>query len=266
LSAVLDQAVSTLLRDVAERIVLPRYQTLGADDITEKTPGDLVTIADRESEAALSEALARLLPEAAIVGEEASAANPALRERLGDSLVWIIDPIDGTHNFAQGKPPFALMVALAAAGETQAGWIYDPLARRMLHARAGAGAFINGEQIYAHASGQAQLIGGISTLFLPGPRRTELEARAAAGNIVMAAIPRCAGEQYPRIALGQNDFALFERTLAWDHAPGALWLSEAGGKVARPDNTPYRIAEDRTGLIAAASPAIWEHAAKALFS
>ena len=73
-------------------------------------------------------------------------------------------------------------------------------------------------------------------------------------------MPGCAGEQYPRVALGQNDVALFWHALPWDHAPGALWLTEAGGRVARLDGRAYRITDRSTGLLAAATPALWEEA------
>ena len=75
-------------------------------------------------------------------------------------------------------------------------------------------------------------------------------------------IPRCAAEQYPRLVLGENDVSIFERTLPWDHAAGVLFVNEAGGKAARPDGSPYRVDEDRTGLIGAASPALWEELAQ----
>ena len=79
-------------------------------------------------------------------------------------------------------------------------------------------------------------------------------------------IPYCAAEQYPRLALGENDVSIFERTLAWDHAAGCLWLEEAGGKAARPDDgSPYRVDEwDRKGLVAAATPSLWETMAERL--
>ncbi len=82
----------------------------------------------------------------------------------------------------------------------------------------------------------------------------------------MADIPRCAAEQYPRIVLGVNDLAVFERTPPWDHAPGALFVNEAGGKVARPDGSPYVIGADPgRGLLAACSPAMWERAAAIIY-
>jgi fructose-1,6-bisphosphatase/inositol monophosphatase family enzyme len=258
-----DQAVCALLRATAEKIILPRYQALASHEIEEKSPGDLVTIADKESEAMLSDGLKALLPEAAIIGEEACAADAALLSTLGQQLAWIIDPIDGTHNFAHGKPPFAIMIALVEAGEAKASWIYDPLTKRLCTAFRGVGAFINGEQLTAQASGAALPVAGISTLFMDPLVRETFLSRAT-GQMTLADIPRCAGEQYPRIALGGNDLALFERTLPWDHVPGVLFLEEAGGKAARLDGSPYRFWEHGTGLLAAGSPKMWDQAAKIL--
>jgi fructose-1,6-bisphosphatase/inositol monophosphatase family enzyme len=264
-SAALNAAVTALIRDTARRVVLPHYQSLRAEDIQEKTPGDLVTIADKESEAMLSEGLAKLLPEAAIIGEEACAADPDLLNTLGQQLAWIIDPIDGTHNFAHGQPPFAIMIALVDGGEALSGWIYDPLSERMCVAEAGKGAFINGEPIRARGSGSELPIAGISVHFMNEAQRADCLARAQ-GTMILADIPRCAGEQYPRLALGVNDIALFERTLPWDHVPGALFLTEAGGKVARLDGSPYRFWDQTKGLLGACSEAMWDDMAKVLTS
>ena len=99
MSEALTAAVHTLMREAAERAILPRYRTLAAHEIVTKSEKgaltDLVTIADGEAEAILGEGLARLLPEAAIVGEEAAHADAAVFERLGDALCWIVDPLDG---------------------------------------------------------------------------------------------------------------------------------------------------------------------------
>ena len=92
-----------------------------------------------------------------------------------------------------------------------------------------------------------------------------LEERAS-GKLEIVAIPRCAGEQYPRLALGENDISLYERVLPWDHAPGALFLSEAGGNTARPDGAPFSPTDRRPGLLSAATPQLWEHAAEILFA
>jgi fructose-1,6-bisphosphatase/inositol monophosphatase family enzyme len=98
-------------------------------------------------------------------------------------------------------------------------------------------------------------------MFADQARREALKTHIAP-HYRLVDIPRCAAEQYPRIALGENDLSIFERTLAWDHAPGVLFLNEAGGKAARPDGSAYRVDEDRTGLIGAASPALWDEMAE----
>lgn len=257
----LTPAVAAVMREAADRAILPRYQALAAHEIDAKASDDVVTIADHESEAILAAGLARVLPEAAIVGEEAAHADPAILERLGDTLCWVIDPLDGTNNFAAGKPPFGVLVALAEGGEAIAGWIWDPLRGRLCHAHRGKGAFVGEERVTARTSGMVPPVAAISLVFADPARREALKTRIAPHYTVVD-IPRCAAEQYPRLVLGENDVSIFERTLAWDHAPGVLFVNEAGGKAARPDGTPYRVDEDRTGLIGASSPALWEELAE----
>ena len=260
----LDKAVQAVMREAAERAIVPRYRALASHEISAKAADDVVTIADHESEEILSEGLARLLPEAAIVGEEAAHADPALLERLGDGLCWIVDPLDGTNNFASGKPPFGMLVALAERGETIAGWLYDPLTRRSCHAVKGGGSFIDGEPIAARSSGRAPPIAAISLVYMDPAKREAVKAHIAP-HYMLVDIPRCAAEQYPRLALGENDVSIFERTLPWDHAAGVLFLNEAGGKVMRPDGTLFRVDDyDRPGLIGAATPELWDELAERL--
>lgn len=256
----LHESVSSLMRQVGETVLLRHFRKLSDHQIEEKSPGDPVTIADRESEKRLAEGLADILPEASVVGEEAVAADPKVMDRLGDSLCWIIDPIDGTANYAAGRSPFGILIALAEAGNAVAGWIFDPVTQRLCHAHRGHGACIDGERIFARASGETPPIAAISTLFLDAERRRDVIARVE-GRYRTVDIPRCAAEQYPRLALGTNDVSLFERTLAWDHAAGVLFLNEAGGRAARPDGTAYRVDDRRSGLIGAASPRLWDEAA-----
>lgn len=256
----LSREVAAAMREAAERAILPHYRTLAAHEIINKAVDDVVTVADHESEAILTERLARLLPEAAIVGEEAAHADPALLARLGDALCWIVDPLDGTNNFARGKPPFGVLVALAQAGETIAGWLYDPLTGRLCHAARGKGAWIGDERVTARASGEASPVAAISLIYMDPAQREAVKAHIAP-HYALVDIPRCAAEQYPRLVLGQNDVSIFERTLPWDHAAGVLFLNEAGGRAARRDGTPYRVDEDRLGLIGAASPALWDELA-----
>ncbi len=257
----LTTSVHAIMREAAERAILPRYQTLAAHEIDAKAADDVVTVADHESEEILAELLGRLLPEAAIVGEEAAHADPSLLEKLGDALCWIVDPIDGTNNFAAGKPPFGVLVALAEAGETIGGWILDPLTGRFCDAARGKGARIDGEAVLARTSGEKPPIAAISLIFADPERREALKTHIAP-HYRLADIPRCAAEQYPRLVLGVNDLSIFERTLPWDHAAGVLFLNEAGGKAARVDGSPYRVDDDRKGMIGAASPELWDQLAE----
>ncbi|MGQ2931198.1 MAG: inositol monophosphatase family protein, partial [Sphingopyxis sp.] len=98
--------VSTLMRDVAADVVMPRFRLLAPEEIDEKSPGEIVTIVDRESERRLHDGLAALGLGARIVGEEAAEADADLLEGVDRGLVWLIDPLDGTANFAEGRAPF----------------------------------------------------------------------------------------------------------------------------------------------------------------
>ena len=258
-----DGPVSELLRQTANEIIMPRFRTLAEHEIKEKSPGELVTIADTESEDRLSEGLATILPEARIVGEEATAADPALLNDLGNGTIWLIDPIDGTTNFSEGTTPFGIMIALVTDGETEAGWLYNPVTNRLCHAHRRNGAYVDGEPIAGRTTGQTPPVAALAMHFLPPERRADLEERAK-NRLTVVPIPRCAAEQYPRLALGENDISLFERTLPWDHAPGALFLEEAGGKTARPNGDRYRAVEMRPGLLSAATPELWDIAAEVL--
>ncbi len=252
----LRDAVTDVLVDVAREIVLPHFRTLTEAQIVEKAADDVVTVADTLAEEETTARLTALLPGVPVVGEEAAHGNPAVLDALGGQC-WIVDPIDGTNNYAHGEGPFGIMVALAEGGLAQAGWLYDPLRERLCFAQRGSGAFINGERLSARPTQAEPPIAAISTLFMDDAERAFVE-RQIAPHYTLVDIPRCAAEQYPRLALGENDVSIFNRTHAWDHAAGTLWLNEAGGKVARPDGSAYRVDEpDRTGLIGAASPALW---------
>jgi fructose-1,6-bisphosphatase/inositol monophosphatase family enzyme len=252
----LDEEILAMLRFAAQKVVMPRWRNLADSDIEEKAKGDVVTVVDREVEQFLTEALTRLAPDVAVVGEEAVHADQSVMERLSGPC-WIIDPIDGTSNFARGTGHFGIMVALADAGETNAGWIYDPQRDRLCRARRGEGAFIDGEKISAQSSGQALPTLAAMTGFM-APDQKQLFEREIAPQYSLVAAPGCAAEQYPLTALGEHDLAIYERTLPWDHAAGCLFLNEAGGRCARQDGSPYRVDSERKGMIGAASPALWE--------
>lgn len=260
---VFHEQIERLIRTVSERAILPRYQNLRQGEVEDKGGNDPVTVADREAEAMLREGLEKIVPGLDFVGEEAAHADPAVLDRLGGDC-WIVDPLDGTRNFALGKPPFGILLAMASGGEAHTGWIYDCLTGRLCIAHRGKGAFVDGERVSARTSGEDPPVGAISLIFMD-PARRERVIEHICPHYRLVDIPYCAAEQYPRLALGENDVSLFERTLAWDHAAGVLWLNEAGGKAARPDGAPYRVDGDiYGGLIGAASPALWDEMAERL--
>ncbi|HSQ95940.1 MAG TPA: inositol monophosphatase family protein [Croceibacterium sp.] len=257
------QAVHDLLRDVSQKAILPYYKSLAEHQVEAKATDDVVTVADTLAEQLLAEGLAKIIPGLPIVGEEAAHADAAVQNRLGSDC-WIVDPLDGTNNFAAGKPPFGILLAMASGGEAHTGWLYDPLSDRFCVAHRGKGAFINGEKVEARSSGAETPIAAISLVFVEQSRREAIRQHIAP-HYALVDIPRCAAEQYPRLVLGVNDVSIFERTLAWDHAAGVLFVNEAGGKAARPDGSAYRVDEwQRPGLIGAASPALWDDMAERL--
>ncbi|MGK5680686.1 inositol monophosphatase family protein [Actinoplanes sp. URMC 104] len=262
----LDQ-VAELIREVAATIVLPRWRHLATDEIDQKAPGDLVTIADKESERALTRGLTALLPGSAVVGEESVAADPSVLDRLGNGgAVWIVDPVDGTNNFAAGKKPFAVMVALLRDGEPAASWILDVPGDNLTVAEAGSGAYRDGVRLKTRTDdpGVGTLRGVVASHYLPERLR-----RVAAGNATafgqVTKGHHCAGYEYPAVAVDEQQFALFWRILPWDHVPGSLIIREAGGMALHLDGTPYRPTDSERGLLIAANDDIWRTARDTIF-
>jgi fructose-1,6-bisphosphatase/inositol monophosphatase family enzyme len=263
---VLDQ-VADLIREVAATIVLPRFQHLTSAEIHQKSPGDLVTVADKESEKALTRGLTALLPGSEVVGEEAVAADPSVIERMSDGgAVWIVDPVDGTNNFAAGKTPFAVMVALMQDREAVASWILDPVGDHLTVAEAGSGAYRDGARLKTRTDdpGAAALRGVVSRKYLP-PHLQDEAGKHAPAFLEITQGHHCAGYEYPAIATDEQQFGLFWRVLPWDHVPGSLIMREAGGAVRHLDGNPYQPAHPEKGLLVAANDDIWRTVRNTLF-
>lgn len=243
--------VVTVLRDVADELVVPRFRNLAEGDISEKAPGDLVTIVDRETEAALGKRLANLLHGSLVVGEEAVAADHRVLERIGDpGPVWVIDPIDGTGNFAAGREPFALMVALLRGGRPALGVIYQPISGLVAAAESGSGAYLDGGRMTLdHTPLRTEdLVASVHTRYLPEVMRERVNSRLPRLGTVLPS-KHCAGHDYPELIRGGHHFVLYWRSLPWDHAPGALMVREAGGVVRHFDGAQYDPALPHPGLL-----------------
>jgi len=250
--------VSTAIAEVASAEIMPRFRNLAAGDIRKKPGDETVTIADEAAEQALTRRLQDLLPGSLVVGEEAVAEDDGVLAHLaGDQPVWVIDPIDGTRNFANGKADFGVMVALVRRDEIIAGWIHNPVTGRWLTAELGAGARHDGAKLTAPPPpADLALTGSVSFLFFPEPRRERLRAKVKA-MLPAPADRGCIARQYGDIALGRQHFGFYRNMKPWDHLAGALIVSEAGGRVAKWDGSDYRPRDTEGGILAAASPELW---------
>lgn len=253
----IDAAVIDALRLAARLAILPKFVSGQRVMVELKSPGEEVTAADRESEAILAEALTHLIPGARIIGEEAAGADPGLLSGLGRGTCWIIDPLDGTANFARGTGPFGIMVALIDNGEPVGGWILDPLRDRVMWARSGSGAWANGKPLRAPAILHPRPAVAVTSLFADPMVRDHLVS-VLTRDCDVSQSPRCAAEQYPCVALGECDATIFTRTLPWDHAAGAILLAEAGGQARRLGGGRYHCEDGQGGLIVATNEATWE--------
>ena len=260
MTASLDTAVGDAMRAAARAAILPRFTPGRAIDADFKAADEAVTAADRESERILHDRLAPLIPGAHVVGEEAVHFDPGLLGRLTEGTCWIIDPLDGTGNFAKGLGPFGMLVALAEQGRPVAGWIYDPLADRLCSAHRGHGAYVDEDRFRVPAWPGGRATVAVTRLFAQDERRAALVA-ALSGRCDVVDSPRCAADQYPRVAAGGNDATLFTRTIAWDHAAGVIFLEEAGGVARRQDGAAYHCGDPDAGLVIATCQRRWDEVA-----
>lgn len=255
------ERVAELVRQAAAEFVLPRFRRLKEGDVREKVRGELVTVADLEVEAFLSEKLRTLWPGSVVVGEESSEKAPERLEELrGEKPVWIIDPVDGTANFAAGNDCFAIMVALAERRTLRAAWIYAPIQNVMLHAEAGQGSWRNGKRLHPLQSPvSAQDLRGTLQFGTYGNPELIRRFEKNRGTLHTLKSLRCAGQEYLRLVSGESGFSLFTRTKPWDHAPGVLLYRELGGEARHlPDGQDYDVGSCEPGpLLLAPDAECW---------
>ena len=247
------QRVAELMRETAAAELVPRFRNLAKGDVREKRPGDVVTVADVASEQRLAVGLAKILPGVPVVGEEAVEQDPGLVELIArpGERCWVVDPLDGTANFAGGRDRFAMIVCLIEDRQTVGGWILDVPNDRMAMTLKGQGVTLDGVAIESKPAKRPPkgLIGyKVRKAF---ERQLTLDQRGRLGELSTL---NCAGREYIEILTGHFDFCLYRRTKPWDHAAGALMLIEAGGRAIRFNGEAFRPADPiDSGIIAAAS-------------
>ncbi|MDK4734161.1 inositol monophosphatase family protein [Rhizobium sp. CNPSo 3490] len=252
------------VREAARAEIMPRFRNLGDTDVSEKTSAtDLVTQADLLAEHRITAALKERFPSALVVGEEAYDADRSVVPALADAeLAFVIDPVDGTFNFAAGLPVFGTMLAVTVRGETVAGIIHDPALGDTVTAIKGAGAFLmrqDGQSSrlkVAEPAALNQMVGGMSWGHMEEPDRSRICANMAKARMTFAF--NCSAYEYWMVASGKMHFIGHAKLMPWDHLAGVLAHQEAGGHTAKFDGTPYRPGETVGGIISAPDEVSWQ--------
>ena len=258
------QRVADLMRETAAAELLPRFRNLSKDEVRQKRPGDVVTVADVAAEQRLASGLSKILPGVPVVGEEAVEKDPGLLDliaRPGEAC-WIVDPLDGTANFAAGRDRFAMIICLVQDTEAVAGWILDVPRDRMAVAHKGSGVTFDGAEM--HGQPAAGPLDGFVGYKIARAFDEQLsgEQRARLGQITTL---RCAGAEYLEILSGRAHFSLYRTTKPWDHAAGTLMMREAGGGAIQFGGAPYVPTQPlNAGLIAASTEEALAEARSAL--
>ena len=255
------ERVLTLMKTVAAEVITPRFRSLADGEVMEKNPGDLVTVADHESEAILTRELSAAYPGAFILGEERTSADPSTLERyVTADHAFTVDPVDGTKNFVHGSPDHAVMVSEVKHGETVRAWIWQPEHQVAWVAEKGAGTYRNGERVTREPVADGVAPRGVTSIW-------PLRGHSLGSLPPLLGSWVCCGVDYPRLMEGAADYILYARNSPWDHAPGALMVTEAGGVVGHPDGTPYAPTTLTPGIIVASDrgtyAAVRRHAADA---
>lgn len=233
----------------AGAVLRERFALARTIDFKGENRADLVTDADRASEAVILEWLAREVPQHAVLAEETGAWGQG-------AFTWYVDPLDGTTNYAHGVPHFCVTLAVEGPEGLLAGVSYDPLRDECFGASRGEGATLNGQPLRpsrATRLDQAVLCTGFPYDLQQRPQTPlglfERLARQAQGMRRMGS----AALDLAYVAAGRFD-GFFELGLKpWDTAAGALLVAEAGGRVLRIDGAPY---QPRCGDVLAAAPGL----------
>lgn len=264
------EKLGPILKDTAEKFILPRYKMLKDHEISSKTnPTDLVTLADIEAEQYLEKILPDLLTGSVVIGEEGVSRDESIIDVLSDKsqTVWVVDPVDGTYNFVHGGTDFGVMVALIHNGEAVGGWIYDVLNDNLTFTMKGEGVHDGGKEIRFDKdqpdlrADELELY--LSPKFFPAKIRDDIKAKRSAFK--NAAPKGCSAHEYLNVLRGTRQACVYCRLKPWDHLPGTLMLTEAGGFVQQWDYTPYLPQETYGGLIATTSERYWQTIYDTLF-
>lgn len=202
--------------------------------VSRKGPADFVTAADKRAEEIIFEELKKARPSYSFLMEESG-------EVKGDDTEnrWIVDPLDGTHNFMHGIPHWCVSIALESKGRIEAGVIYDPIKEEIFRAERSGGAFVNGQR--CRVSGRSQLESAVISTGYGWPTKEKHQKFINEFGAVITVSPMirrlgAAALDLAYVAAGRMD-GFWERGLKpWDVAAGQLIVKEAGGFVTSIDD------------------------------
>lgn len=256
-----------LVRRAAKAEIMPRFRRLDAGDIaTKKDETDLVTAADTGAEAMITRGLQIAFPHALVLGEEAVSKSPDLLDGIAEAeLSFIIDPVDGTWNFAHGMPLFGTIIAVCRFGQPVFGLIYDPVGNDLIltdntsptqwQATSGRRRPVQ----TAAPKPMDKLAGYMHIRLMPPAHRAFMWSKV--GALAYVGTLRCSAHEYRLLATGAADFILSGHLNCWDHAAGVLLCQQAGGVSKMLDGSAYSAALTSGYLLSASSPQVWDEVA-----
>lgn len=217
--------LEALIATAAGHELMPRFLRVDAHD---KADGSLITEADLQMQARVQRELFERWPQFGFLGEEMDAAKQEALMRESEQGLWVLDPLDGTANFASGIPFFGVSVALLGDGQVQAGVVYDPVRRESFSGLRGAGAWLNGRplQIAGPAPVLKGAMGMVDLKRLPGAM---IERFATASPYRSQRSFGSVALDWCWLAAERVQVYLHGGQKLWDYAAGSLVLSEAGG-------------------------------------
>lgn len=202
----------------------------------QKRRADLLTVADLESQKSILSAIRRSFPQDDYKAEEES-------EKLsGAEYLWVIDPLDGTTNFAHGYPVSCVSIGVLKRGEPRLGGVYDPFRDELFLAMKGKGAFLNGERMGVSKEARVSRSLLITGFAYDRAERADYYLRRFKAFITRSHDVRRSGSaalDMAWVAAGRADGFWEYELNPWDVAAGALLISEAGGKVTDLDGRPW---------------------------
>ncbi len=264
LSRAQQSTLVNLVRRAAKAEILPRFRNMNVRDISTKSGRyDLVTEADTATEAMLTHGLQQMFPHALIVGEEAASADDKLRGKIAEAeLCFVLDPVDGTWNFANGLPLFGVIVAVTRFGKPVLGLLYDPVMDDWIIADEATPArmvrAVGAERgLSVSKGGTLSEMSGYIHLYLL-ERGKQDEMAVALPDFGRTQVLRCSCHEYRTLAQGNMDFCLSGTMNPWDHAAGVLICQMAGGHVAMLDGSDYNAGLTEGYLLAAPDVDSWK--------